>query len=151
MNDNESVLDLLNSAPLFWGTNLGALQTATFVTLGRIFDKKSTHNLGRLLKLAQDNPDIFSKVALGRRKQGTDKSPPDWLTEYLQRAYVPKPSDFRRLRAHVSKCRKIYKSTGLSVTACPQRNLGSRCHLRHVCEDKHSGASAHVDIFELAV
>jgi len=39
--DDKSVHKLLNKAPLFWNTNLGALQTAAFITLGRIFDQKS--------------------------------------------------------------------------------------------------------------
>jgi hypothetical protein len=34
--------------------------------MGRVFDQKSTHNVDRLLKLAQDNPQIFSKAALAR-------------------------------------------------------------------------------------
>ena len=36
--DNRAVFDLLNTAALFWNTNLGALQTATFIVLGRMFD-----------------------------------------------------------------------------------------------------------------
>src|SRR5262245_27650057 len=44
--DDQEIVRLLNGAALFWNTNLGALQTATFVTLGRIFDNNSTHNLG---------------------------------------------------------------------------------------------------------
>jgi hypothetical protein len=99
---------LLNSAPLFWNTNLGALQTATFVTLGRIFDQNSAHNVSRLLRIAQDNPGIFSKAALGRRKLGTNATPPSWLSDYLKDAHVPTAADFQRLQRYVSKQRKIY-------------------------------------------
>ena len=53
---NEAVYRLLNKAPLFWNTSLGALQTAAFIALGRVFDQNSTHNLDRLLRVAQDNP-----------------------------------------------------------------------------------------------
>jgi AbiU2 len=102
------VYRLLNTAPLFWNTILGGLQTAAFVVLGRIFDQDSPHNLGRLLRLAQDHPKIFSKDALARRKQGAEKTPPDWLDSYLKHVYVPKPADFRRLRGYVRKHRKIY-------------------------------------------
>jgi hypothetical protein len=102
------VFRLLNTAPLFWKTILGGLQTAAFVSLGRIFDQKSTHNLGGLLRLAQDNPQIFSKASLAQRKQGSSKTPPHWLDSYLKHAYVPKPSDFRPLRGYVSKHHKIY-------------------------------------------
>jgi hypothetical protein len=61
---DKSVHRLLNTAPLFWNTVLGGLQAAAFVAMGRVFDQKSTHNVDRLLKLAQDNPQIFSKAAL---------------------------------------------------------------------------------------
>lgn len=107
--DDKAVYRCLNSAALFWNTNLGALQTATFVTLGRIFDQNSIHNVGRLLKLAQDNPQIFSKAALALRKQGKNKTPPDWLDDYMRHVHVPKPHDFRRLRSYVSKHRRIYE------------------------------------------
>jgi hypothetical protein len=107
--DVPAVFKLLNTAPLFWNTNLGGLQTAMFVTLGRIFDQKSTHNIDRVLKIAQDNPQIFSKAALGDRKRKASPNRIDWLPNYLRHAYVPKPSDFRRLRKLVRRYRKIYE------------------------------------------
>lgn len=106
--DERAVQRLLNTAPLFWNTILGGLQTGAFMVLGRIFDLDSTHNLARLLRLAQDYPTIFSREALARRKQGGEKTPPEWLDSYVKHAYVPKPADFRRLRGYVSKHRKIY-------------------------------------------
>ena len=108
--DHKAVYRLLNTAPLFWNTSLGALQTAAFIALGRVFDQDSTHNLDRLLRIAQDNPSIFSKAALGVRKHGSNTAPPEWLAEYLLDAYVPTATDFRRLRAHVKKYRKIYEA-----------------------------------------
>jgi hypothetical protein len=103
-----AIYRLLNTAPLFWNTVLGALQTAAFVAVGRIFDQDSAHNVGRLLRLAQDNPQLFSQAALAKRKQGAAKSPPSWLNGYLRHAYEPKAADFRRLRGYVSKQRKLY-------------------------------------------
>jgi hypothetical protein len=108
--DNRAVFDLLNTAALFWNTNLGALQTATFIVLGRMFDQNSKHNIDRLLGFAQKNAAIFSKAALGIRKQGQSATPPDWLNDYLATSYVPKPSDFRRLRILVKKHRKVYEA-----------------------------------------
>lgn len=108
-HDSEDVLQLLNTAPFFWNTCLGALQMSAFIVLGRIFDQQSIHNLDRLLRIAQDNPDIFSKEALGRRKQGTSRGRPEWLDEYLEDAYEPIAADFRRLRAHVRRRRTIYE------------------------------------------
>lgn len=108
--ENEGVHALLNTAPLFWNTCMGALQTAAFIALGRVFDQDSTHNLDAVLRIAQDNPQIFSKAALGRRKQGNSADRPDWLDEYLRDAYEPTPTDFRRLRSHVKRRRRIYAS-----------------------------------------
>jgi hypothetical protein len=106
--DHQPVHRLLNRSALFWNTVLAGLQTSTFIVLGRILDQNSAHNVDRVLRIAQDHPDIFSKAALAKRKQGNLKTAPDWLPEYLEDAYVPKAADFRRLRAHVQRQRKIY-------------------------------------------
>ena len=106
--DTPAVHRLLNTAPLFWNSTLGALQTSTFVVLGRIFDQSSPHNIGILLALAQDNPSIFSKAALKRRKLASAPNASSWIVGYMDTAYVPKPGDFRRLRGYVSKHRKTY-------------------------------------------
>jgi hypothetical protein len=108
--DHKAVHRLLNEAPMFWNTCLGALQTASFMALGRIFDNDSNHNLSKLLRITQDNPEIFSKVALGRRKQGSNPEPPPWLADYLRDSYEPTVRDFRRIRAYVRKRRKLYES-----------------------------------------
>jgi hypothetical protein len=108
--EHTDVYRLLNTAPLFWNTILGGLQTGTFVTLGRVFDQNSTHNLDRVLNIAQRNPHIFSKTALGNRKRRANPNNIGWLLDYLRAAYVPTSGDFRRLRRHVNKHRKIYEA-----------------------------------------
>ncbi|HEX7285421.1 MAG TPA: hypothetical protein VF532_04525 [Candidatus Angelobacter sp.] len=101
---------LLNRAPLFWNTCLGALQASAFMALGRVFDSDSPHNINQLLKLAQNNRlQLFSKAALGRRKQGNDPEPPEWLDEYLQRAREPTADDFRSIRKRVAGWRRVYE------------------------------------------
>jgi hypothetical protein len=84
--DDKEVRRLLNDKPLFWSTTLSALQTGTFIVLGRIFDQQSKYNIDHLLTIAQDNQHIFSKAA-----------------------HV-EASDFRRLRAHVRKHRRTYEA-----------------------------------------
>jgi hypothetical protein len=108
--EKDSVYQVLNRHALFWNTALAALQLGTFITLGRVFDQQSPHNVDRLLGLAQKNPGIFSKSALAQRKQGTAPAPPSWLPEYLKSAYVPKASDFRRLRKYVRDRRRLYEA-----------------------------------------
>jgi AbiU2 len=88
---------------------LGALQMSAHIALGRVFDQKSTHNVDRVLRLSQQNTAIFSKEALGRRKRALSRNADEWLEDYLKTAYVPTPEDFRRLRSHVAKHRRIYE------------------------------------------
>src|SRR5439155_6344159 len=97
--DHRSVHRLLNMAPLFWNTALGALQTSAHIALGRIFDQNSEHNVDGVLHIAQRNPEIFSKQALAKRKQALSANAAEWIDDYLKTAYVPSPEDFRRLRA----------------------------------------------------
>jgi len=104
------VVRFLNENPLFWNTVVGALQTSALIALGRIFDQGSAHNLDKVLRIARDNPEIFSKAALGRRKQGNQREAPNWLDECLEGIYVPTTTDFRRLRRHVKNYRRIYES-----------------------------------------
>jgi len=80
------------------------------MVLGRIFDQGSPHNIDRVLGIAQRNPEIFSRAALGARRQGRSDTPPEWLDEYIRGVYEPTPQDFRRLRAYVHKRRKIYEA-----------------------------------------
>jgi hypothetical protein len=109
---DKSVIAALNKAPLFWNTSLGALQTAAFIALGRVFDQEqNTHNIDRVLRIGQRNPEIFSLDALAGRKRRGNSNASEWLDEYLENAYVPNPEDFRRLRKHVAARRKIYEAS----------------------------------------
>ncbi len=56
IGDNKKALDAINETPLFWATNLEALQTVFFIVLVRIFDQKSNHNIDRLIGIAQKHP-----------------------------------------------------------------------------------------------
>jgi len=105
---NQRVLQALNDASLFWNTNLGALQTAYFVTLGRVFDQKSTYNIDALIRLAQSNITLFSKSALADRKRAAAKNADEWLPQYLTTAYEPTNDDFRCMRKYVKRYRAIY-------------------------------------------
>jgi hypothetical protein len=109
--DDKRIYQFLNQRRLFWNTVLGALQTASFIALGRIFDQdSSTHSIDRLLRIARSNLTIFSKEALAERKRSTSPNADEWLTEYLRRVYVPTANDFRRLRRHVAARRNVYEN-----------------------------------------
>ena len=125
--EDKRIYHLLNRAPLFWMTVVGALQASCFISLGRIFDQKSTHNLDRLLGIAQQNPGIFSKAELADRKRRGSANADDWLDEYLRDVYVPTCDDFRRLRKYVARRRKIYESN--------YRDLRHKVFAHNVCSD----------------
>lgn len=108
--NDKAVFRLLNEAPLFWNTALGALQTSALVALGRVFDPDpGNFSVTRLLALAHANLDIFSKDALAIRKRKLSANADEWLPEYLSDVYVPSRADFRNLKRHVSARRKLYE------------------------------------------
>ncbi len=107
---DKAVFRMLNEAPLFWNTALGALQASALVALGRIFDPdQSNYSVTRLLALAHANLDIFSKDALANRKRKLSANAEEWLPEYLATVYVPSREDFRNLKRHVTVRRKLYE------------------------------------------
>ncbi len=106
---NDGVLDFFNENALFWTTVSGSLQTSALIALGRVFDQGSRHNLDAMFVIAKRNPAIFSKAELAKRKKRLSSNAAEWIDDYLKDVYEPKPSDFRRLRRHIKKYRKIYE------------------------------------------
>lgn len=105
---SKQTLNAVNRTPLFWNTTMGAYQTSFFIVLGRIFDQNSPHNIDRLLKVAQENIDVFTKESLEKRKRNESKNADEWIDEYLKSVYEPKAKDFRGLRKKVVEHRKLY-------------------------------------------
>jgi len=130
-----AVVRLLNEAPLFWNTNLGALQASALVTLGRVFDPDpKNHSVTRLLSLAHANLDIFSKQSLAARRRKGSANADEWLPEFLKTAYEPIGDDFRRLKRYVSERRKIYEAK--------YRPLRHKVYA-------HRGVATHLEVAEL--
>jgi hypothetical protein len=125
---------LLNRTALFWNTCAGALQTSAFIALGRVFDKHSDHNVDSMLRIAQENWQVFSKAALARRLERREPEKSQWVDQFVQHAYEPTPKDFRRLRAYVRKWRRIYEENYRDV--------------RHKCF-AHKGATEEAKVAEL--
>lgn len=110
--EHRSVRQLFNSSPLFWLTTLRALQTSVFIVLGRIFSQDSEHNLDALLRIAEEDHEIFSRESLARRKSeipGLD------VDEYVRDAHVPTAEDFRSFRREVKEWRRIYEANYRAV------------------------------------
>ena len=109
--DNKKGLNIINRTPLLWRTIRDALETSFFITLARIFDKdKRTHNIRRLLNIAQSNIDIFSAKALKNRKIKSSANAHEWIDDYMRDIYIPKPNDFEKLDKHVNKYNAIWKT-----------------------------------------
>jgi hypothetical protein len=104
-SENDSLLERINQHPLYWKVLLAALSEAMFISLGRVFDRDArTHNVHRLLKVARENTDVFSKDALRQRKMDGSSNAGEWIG-----AYEPSPADWRRLRKHVAKWEAVYQ------------------------------------------
>jgi|GraSoi2013_100cm_1033763.scaffolds.fasta_scaffold06155_1 hypothetical protein len=104
--DSRSVYDALNRNAAFWKITSRALQANALIVIGRIFDKDSrTHGIRRLLNLAANHPEIFSKAALEKRKR---PQAGQWTDELMRTAYVPTKRDFSRFQGHADTQRAIY-------------------------------------------
>ena len=74
--------------------------------VGRIFDRDSrAHTLNRLLQLAAQNPGIFSRGALEKRKLPHAGK---YTAEFMRTAYIPTSRDFQRLQKYADEQRAIY-------------------------------------------
>ena len=113
---NSEVVRLLNTAPLFWNTTLGALQTSAFIAMGRVFDDdKNSHGVNRLLNLAKENLQIFTRNALAARRQGKNPIRPEYLDKFLLQVYIPELVDFQELQEKVDEHKEIYKNKYKSI------------------------------------
>lgn len=105
---SKDLLTKLNKFPRFWLTNAAACQAATYICLGRIFDTKSEFNIHCLLNSFEANLPAFSKDALATRKRDGKDEDPEWLADYIAKAYYPTTKDVDRLRKAVARYNEIY-------------------------------------------
>jgi hypothetical protein len=106
--ERQRVLKQLQRNSLFWLTVTSSLQVSLMVTLGRVFDQRSAHNLDRLIGLAQQGRSLFSRPHLAARKRGGGNDPP-WLQSFIAEAYEPTAADFRDVRKRVARLRRVYE------------------------------------------
>jgi hypothetical protein len=105
---DEDIAGVMNTTPLFWITTHKAMLVAAFVSLGRLFDQKSEHNLDRLICVTAADLTIFSKDALQVRKEahiGKTEA-----VAYGRDAYELKVADIRKLKKQVNDQRTIYNA-----------------------------------------
>jgi hypothetical protein len=111
---NKRILTTMNKTPTFWNTVLSGFQNSTFITLGRIFDTNSKHNIHILFKVIEDNKFIFSKKSFEKRwlnnEDVKNSKMASYLSEYMKNFYEPTDKDFRELKKLISKQKKIYET-----------------------------------------
>ncbi len=106
---SRKVYDLLNRNAGFWVVALGSIQANSLITLGRIFDRDPrTHNVTRLLQLAEKNRTIFSKDAVRQRKNKDLANASHLIDAFMSNVQDPTASDFKRLQLFVDARRKVY-------------------------------------------
>jgi hypothetical protein len=112
---SKKLLHRLNNTPTFWIACNAALQSAAYIAIGRVFDRKSPYNLDALMTAMERNLELFSRSALAARKREGKPTDPPWLQSYLNSAYYPRPADVARLRKHVASYRKVYERAFMPV------------------------------------
>jgi hypothetical protein len=116
--EDQNVHRALNRNAAFWNLTSRALQANAIIVLGRIFDSDPrAHTINRVLQLAAQNPAIFSKTALEKRKLPHAGK---HTAEFMRTAYIPKKGDFQRLQKYADKAaleRMIEKAESVDVTA----------------------------------
>lgn len=115
LQEDENVLKYINETPTFWRTVLYSLQSSYFITLHRIFDHKSKYNINKLIDFAHQNIHVFSKSALKARRLKAGGNVREWINDFIERAYAPDDSDFKRLRAHIDRYRNIYRTNYVKI------------------------------------
>lgn len=107
--EDRAVRRALNETALLWNLSATAHQQALFVTLGRIFDQSTPHNIDRVVGFGARHLEIFSRAALAVRKRAGSTEEPEWLEAYLAEAFEPTVDDFRVLRRAVNEQRVVYQ------------------------------------------
>lgn len=103
--DDSEIRHGLDRDALFWNTVLGALQTAIFIALDRVFDAKGKHGVAALCAFAKQHEQIFSRRALAQRKGAS----------YAAGAQEPESSDFQGMALIVRSLVDIYNCKYLPI------------------------------------
>ena len=107
---SRKIFNSLNRHAGFWVVALGSIQANSVIALGRIFDRDPrSHNIERLIKLAEKNKAIFSNDAVRQRKTKDLANASHLLDDYMKNVRDPTPSDFKWLQSFVNRRRKVYE------------------------------------------
>jgi hypothetical protein len=102
--ENSDVLVAVNEDAEFWAIASYALHESVFMALHRLFDTDSAGNVYALINHPDKHREIFSREALGLRKNDAVGNPFDWT----RTAHEPSDDDFRMFRKEIGQRRAIY-------------------------------------------
>lgn len=101
-NQQPGLIPILDRDAGFWNTVLGAMQTASIVGLGRIYDsRRDVLSAQRLIDHVITYRGIFSRAALAARKS----------LEYAATAFEPRETDLLPLRDLLVERTALYETT----------------------------------------
>jgi hypothetical protein len=127
LSKRPDVLAAVNRNSMFWLTTNHALFVSTFIWLGRIFDTKSAHNVGLLLKAVEQNLTELDREALRKRKE--EFITPAQAADYVKEKHDTAIDDVRELRKQVREWRKIYEPVYGEVRDHLAHNKGAKDEL----------------------
>ncbi|MSM39512.1 MAG: hypothetical protein GJT30_07820 [Geobacter sp.] len=112
---DQMYVDLINKNISFWRIYISSVQTKLFIALGRLYDdSRDSFSFKTFSRTCRDNFQEFDKAGLEARKRDGAAIKPDWLDDYLDKAYYPTIEDintlFRLTRPHNDKFKGLYRS-----------------------------------------
>jgi hypothetical protein len=101
-NQTRELIPILDRDAGFWNTVLGAMQTASIVALGRIYDtRRDVLSAEHLMRHVATYPGIFSRASLAARKGA----------EFAASAFEPRAADLQPMRDALDHHTVLYEST----------------------------------------
>jgi AbiU2 len=92
---------------LFWRVALQGTIVSTFITMGRIFDDGTKHNIGRIRKVVDRTPGIFSIECLKQRKR---RLPGLDVDEYVEGKHALEPLRAQAMLAEIDRWQGVYST-----------------------------------------
>jgi len=110
------VFNALNADALFWLTQRHSMQSALFMTLGRIFDSsESAISIHKIVRDVIANTALFSKEALKKRKEHTGLTA-EQIDRAIEEAWIPTgPSALRSLKKELTKRAVLFNKIYLPI------------------------------------
>jgi hypothetical protein len=107
--EDRKLFQTLNRDPLFWSIQAYCLQTTFFIIFFRIFDPASdAHSIYAFLKATRENPKLFSRTALAKRKRDSGL-PYDVCEEFVRSAWEPTQDDLNHIATPLKGCKSRFE------------------------------------------